>query len=67
MITNFVLVAIVIFGDPRFLAPARFVLALAASYLLIRLIEALKIPVDSALALDDTGPGMLATYFDHAR
>ena len=56
MITNFVLVAIVVFGDPRFLAPARFVLLLAASFLVIRLAEALGLPIDVALTLEEDGP-----------
>jgi len=55
VITNFVLVAIVVFGDPRFLAPARFVLLLAASFLLIRLAEALGLPVGGALTLEEDG------------
>ena len=56
VITNFVLVAIVVFGDPRFVAPARFVLLLAASFLLIRLAAALGLPADSALTLEEEGP-----------
>ena len=56
MITNFVLVAIVVFGDPRLLAPARFVPLLAASFLLIRLGAALGLPADGALTLEEEDP-----------
>ena len=56
MITNFVLVAIVVFGDPRLLAPARFVPLLAGSFLLIRLGAALGLPADGALTLEEEDP-----------
>ena len=67
VIVNFVLLAAITFGDPRFLAPARFVLTLASAYLLIRLVEALELPIDFALTLEEEGPDMITTSYRHIR
>ena len=67
VIANFVLLAAITFGDPRFLAPARFVLTLAGAYLFIRMAEALELPVDFSLTLEQGGPDMITTFYHHIR
>ena len=67
VIVNFVLLAAITIGHPRYLAPARFVLTLASAYLLIRMAEAVELPVDFALTLEEQGPDMITTAYHQIR
>ena len=54
IIINFVLVAIVIFGDPRFFAPARFVVLMASALILLRMLGTLIQPGSRSLQLSQS-------------
>lgn len=68
VIVNFVVLTLITFGEPRFVAPSVFVLAMADAFLAVRLLELVELPIEELTKpRSETEGRTLSTYYFHAR